>query len=213
MKKINNRTVIITTLLTLSPVIIGLLLWIKLPEQVPTHFGFDGQPDSWSSRTFAVFGLPLILLLVHLICVKITDIDPKGENITGKIYGLTLWITPVVSLFVSVITYSHALGYELNVNFAASVMTGMMFIVIGNYLPKFRQNYTIGIKIPWTLADEDNWNRTHRMAGPLWMAGGLVIMLSGLITGNQALVMLLVLPVITLVPVLYSYHLHRQKQS
>ncbi|MBR3570570.1 MAG: SdpI family protein [Oscillibacter sp.] len=170
-----KRLIFVTSLCVLSPVCAGLALWGRLPERVPTHFNFQGAADGWSGKPFAVFGLPLFLLAVHLACAFAVLHDPKRANVHGKILSLTLWISPAVSLFVASMVYPNALGVPVDVTFFAMLLTGILFAVVGNYLPKCRQNYTVGIKLPWTLADEDNWNRTHRMAGALWVAGGVAL--------------------------------------
>ena len=88
------------------------------------------------------------------------------------------------------------------------VFMGLLFAVIGNYMPKCKQNYTIGIKIPWTLNNEENWNKTHRFAGWLWTAGGIIMMLTGFFGGFWIFFVVMLLMV--LAPVLYSYILHRK---
>ncbi|MBR5317676.1 MAG: DUF1648 domain-containing protein, partial [Lachnospiraceae bacterium] len=85
MKKIEKRTVLLTSIITLIPIVIGLLLWDKLPDVIPTHFGMDGTPNGWSSKTFTVFGLPVLMLFFHLLCVGITSVDPKYDNMNQKL--------------------------------------------------------------------------------------------------------------------------------
>ena len=84
MIKKNLKTMIITSIIILAPIIVGLMLWDQLPAEMATHFGEDGQPNGWSSKSFTVFGLPLILLAVHWFCVAFTDADPKNKNISNK---------------------------------------------------------------------------------------------------------------------------------
>lgn len=213
MKKVSKQTMIITFLLTAAPMLAGVILWNRLPERVPVHFGFDGQPDSWSSRSFAVFAMPAFLLAIHAACIKITSLDPKAENISAKVHSLVLWTVPAVSLFAACLTYGTALGYPVNANRFALVLMGVLFIAVGNYLPKCRQSYTVGIRIPWTLADEENWNRTHRMAGPLWIAGGLIFLISGFIKVDSGVIMFPVIILMVLVPCVYSYLLFRRKKA
>lgn len=208
MQKTNGKKILLTSLITLLPLLADLILWNRLPDTIATHFGPDGQADGWSGKAFAVFAIPLFMLGVHLLCVFITSADPKRRNIGGKAMGLVFWIAPVASLLVGVLTYTTALGVEINVSLSTTLMIGLMFIVIGNYLPKCRQNYTVGIKLPWTLADPDNWNRTHRLAGRLWVGGGVVIIFSAL-TG-VIWVMVGALLILAFVPVVYSYVLYRR---
>ena len=201
----NKRTVILSSLIILIPLLTGALLWNRLPERIPTHFNFAGEPDGWSGRPFAVFGLPLYLLAVHLVCLLAVWMDPKRRNVSGKIFGLVLWVCPVVSLFVGTVTYASALGVPVDVTLLGMLLLGGTFVLLGNYLPKCRQNYTVGIKLPWTLASEDNWNRTHRMAGPLWVAGGVVLLLNSFF--RVYALTLGVLLVLILAPVGYSLYL------
>lgn len=203
MKKIEKKTLILTSLVTLIPIIVGLLLWNQLPDVIPTHFGMDGTPNGWSSKKFTVFGIPVLMLFFHLLCVGITSQDPKFDNMSEKLYALVLWICPVVSLLVVVTCYGGALGWGLNISKYAIAGTGIVLVIIGNYLPKCKQNYTMGIKLPWTLDDEENWNKTHRLAGFLWVVGGLLITLNAFV-GNQWVFVLLII-VMTIVPMVYSY--------
>ena len=90
-------------------------------------------------------------------------------------------------------------------------MLGLLFLIIGNYLPKARQNYTIGIKIPWTLANEENWNRTHRLAGYLWMICGILMIFNCLTRFVPAIWLFGILLIMVLVPCIYSFWLHAKK--
>lgn len=203
-----KRNLLLTSVCVLLPVCAGIALWGRLPERVPTHFDFSGTPDGWSGKAFAVFGMPLFLLAVHWICAFAVFHDPKAGNVGGKIRALVLWICPAVSLFVAAMVYPHALGYPVNVTLSGMLLTGALFVVVGNYLPKCRQNYTVGIKLPWTLSDEDNWNRTHRMAGALWVTGGLVMILDAFLQFGQMYVFIGVTTVLAVVPIVYSAALY-----
>ena len=207
MKK-NLKTLIIASIVILLPVLAGLLLWPHLPEQMPSHWNAQGQVDGWSSKSFAVFGLPLILLAAQWLCILGSFADPKREAHPKKVVQMVFWIIPVLSVLLFSITYAVALGKAVRVEVIMPVAIGLLLTVIGNYLPKCKQNYTIGIKIPWTLNSEENWNRTHRFAGRLWVAGGLIITLTGFFGGFWlffAIVLLMVL-----LPFAYSYMLSRK---
>ena len=208
MLKENKRTLIITSILTILPVLIGLFLWNRLPNQMATHFGMNNEADGFSSKVFAVFGLPLFLLVMQWFCALVISRDPRKQNISSKLFTLVLWIMPCVSLYTAAILYPYNLGYAMNISFVAGLLIGVMFIVVGHYLPKARQSYTVGIRIPWTLANDENWNRTHRLAGHLWVAGGILMVigaLSGIMKGEWMIAVLLIL---TLIPCVYSYLLH-----
>ena len=203
-----KKQLIISSIVILLPILIGVLLWDQLPDSFTTHWGVDGQPDDWSSKPFAVFGLPLILLAMQWLCVAGTFADPKRNNHSGKILHLVLWIIPVLNAVLSVLTYAAAMGKDVQMEVVMPVFIGLVLAIVGNYLPKCKQNYTIGIKIPWTLNSEENWNKTHRFAGRLWVVCGLVIMLTGFFGGFWIFFGVVLLMV--LAPFIYSYVLHRK---
>ena len=203
MKKIDKKTLIITTLVNLIPIIVGLLIWDKLPDTIATHFGMDGTPNGWSSKAFTVFGIPLFLTFGHLLCIGITSQDPKYDNMSDKLFGLVLWMIPAISILLMVTCYGYSLGWKLNMSKYGCVVLGVMFMIIGNYLPKCKQNYTMGIKIPWTLDNEDNWNKTHRLAGFLWVIGGVAMVVNAFIGSEWSILVISV--VMVFVPMIYSY--------
>ena len=208
MIKKHLKTLIITSILTLLPILAGLYLWDTLPEQVPSHWDVNGEIDGWSSKPFFVFGLPCIMLAAQWLCVLGTAADPKKANHSEKVMHLVLWIIPVLSIILSAMTYMVALGHTVRVEVIMPLIIGLVFTIIGNYLPKCKQSYTVGIKIPWTLHSEENWNRTHRFAGRLWLVCGLGIMLTAFIGGFW--VFLPIVLVMVIAPTVYSYLLHRK---
>ena len=195
------------------PIIVGLVFWGKLPDEVATHWGADNVANGWSSKPFAVFGLPGILLAVHLLCAFTTAVDPKRQSISNKIWKMVLLICPVVSVIVAVSIYGTALSIKINVGMICEVFMGVLFIVIGNYLPKCRQNYTVGIKLPWTLADPENWNKTHRVAGVVWMIGGVAALILAFVKPELSNGLLVVIFAMVLIPVVFSLGYYISKQS
>ena len=207
-----RKTLIITTLITLLPMLAGVILWNKLPEQFPIHFNAAGEVDGWSSKAFGVFGLPLILVAFQWLCgLGSLKMDPKAENLEGKVFSLVLWIIPVISVVMNALVYCTALGMDMNVQIIMPLLVGLVMVIIGNWLPKCKQTYTLGIKLPWTLADETNWNRTHRFAGPIWVVCGMVIMVCGLIGGASLWVMPVAFVLMVAAPTVYSYLLFKGK--
>lgn len=211
MIKKHIKTIIITSVLALAPMIVGLVLWDKLPESIPTHFGINNEPDGWSSKPFAVFGLPLFMLAVHLVCIFATKVDPKHNNINDKVFTLILYIIPAVSLLMCTMIYPIALGKEVKIGLFTILFMGLIFIIIGNYLPKCKQSYTIGIKLPWTLDDSENWTKTHALAGKLWVACGLIIIATAFL--ESPFIFFPVVLVMILVPTVYSYILYKKKKD
>ena len=208
MIKKNLKLLIVTSIIILLPIVVGLILWNQLPEQIPSHWNANGEIDGWSSKPFVVFGMPAIMLAFQWLCTLGTGADPKKANHPEKIVHLVLWIIPLLSTVLSVITYMIAMGQNVQVEMVMPVLIGLILTIVGNYLPKCKQNYTIGIKIPWTLNSEENWNKTHRFGGWLWTICGILIMLSGFVGGFW--LFLPIVLVMVLAPCFYSYILHRK---
>lgn len=212
MIKKNKTELIITSIATLLPIVIGLILWNDLPLQIGTHWGANGEIDGYSSKAFAVFGLPLILLGAEWLCVLGTmKLDPKAKDISPKMMSLVLWIIPIISIVMSSITYMVALGKEIRVPLVVIILIGVVFIIIGNYLPKCKQSYTMGIKLPWTLKSEENWKKTHRLAGVLWVLGGIIILATAVL--ESVIIFFTVVALMVIVPTIYSYLYYKKEKK
>ena len=131
-------------------------------------------------------------------------------NISGKLFNLVLWITPIIGAILCVVSYGSALGLKIDVIAITSLLIGITFIIVGNYLPKCRQNYTVGIKIPWTLNDKDNWDKTHRFAGYVYILAGILIICSMFFKRSIAIIYLITMILAGILPVVYSYILYRK---
>ena len=209
-----RKTLIITTVISLLPVLAGLILWDRLPEKLPMHFNAAGEVDGWAGKAVGVFAMPAFFVAVQWLCaVGSFKMDPKANNLNTKVMGLVLWFIPVMSVVMHVLVYCTALGKEMNVQIVLPLLIGLLMIVIGNWLPKCKQTYTLGIRLPWTLENEDNWNRTHRFAGPVWVVCGMIIVVGGLIGGAFLWLMPAAFVVMITAPTVYSYLLFRKAQK
>ena len=208
MFKENKKTLFITCAVILLPIIAGLMLWDRLPDRIPTHWGIGGEVDGWSGKGFAVFAMPALMLGIQLLCFFATASDPKRGNIRRKFLSMVLWIIPVLSVMTSCISYAVALGAQIRVEQVIPGFIGLMFVIIGNYMPKFQQSYTMGIRLPWTLSSEENWNRTHRFGGKIWALGGIGVLFCTLMGWGMASIV--ILAVVVIVPTVYSYVLYRK---
>lgn len=204
----NKKRLVITTLICLLPVVYGLVVYNQLPERVPTHWGADGAVNGYSSREFAVFGLPVFLAVVNVICQAGLMTDPKKENQPEKLKAVVAWLIPVISLIVVPVSLLAAQGIDIDVSFIVPLLVGILFLVIGNYLPKCKRNYTMGIKLPWTLNSDENWNRTHRLAGFVWTVGSIVWIFAALF--QNGLFALPVMLLMVVIPVVYSFVLYKK---
>ena len=208
MKK-DRKTLILTTLVCLLPMLIGALVYDRLPERMVTHWGLNGEPNGWSGRAVAVFALPGFIALMNLLLFFGLNADPKRANMSPALRNLAQWTCPAVSLLAGGLTLANGLGCGLRVERIMPCFMGLLFVFIGNYLPKTKQSYTMGIRVPWTLNSEENWNRTHRLAGFLWVLGGLYFIVMSFI-GWSGAAFLVPLLIMTLVPIVYSYVLYKK---
>ena len=210
--KTNKKTLILTSVVILLPILIGILLWNKLPDSMAIHFNFDNEADGYREKWFAVIITPFILLALHLIMAMIIAADPRKKNISSRVYGITIWIIPASSLALAVVIYPYNLGIHFNISLFLGIFLGVIYIIVGNYLPKTRQNYTIGFKLPWTYANEENWNKTNRLAGVIDIVMGILIIINAAMGVLNIFYSFLAAVLIgTLIPLGYSYFLHVKK--
>ncbi|MBR5222948.1 MAG: SdpI family protein [Clostridia bacterium] len=210
MLKKNWFKILISCLLTLSPIAFGLIMWDKLPETMATHWGTSGDADGFSSRTFAVFGLPLILLALNIICITTSFFDKKNKG--TKVQNIAYYIVPGISIFTGAMMYLAA--FEIAWNFIAiiPVLLGLLFIAMGNLMPKVRQNSTLGFKFKWTLKSEENWNATHRFGGKVMAVAGLLVILTVFLPSvAMLLTSMIILLCSVLICVIYSYNYYKKE--
>lgn len=214
MLKNHKKVLILTSLLTLLPIPVGLLLWNQFPEQMAIHWGFTGETDGYASPGFIVFALPLLMLFFQWLCILFTALDKGNQGKNHKMFRVVLWTIPIISNLSLLGLYAFALDVEFSPVAWTVIPMGLLFAVIGNYLPKTRMNSTMGIKVPWAYSSEANWNATHRFAGKLWMVGGLLIALGGLLPHLWAItVMVVLLVALCVIPIVYSYRFYKQEKA
>ena len=208
----HKMLLILTSCVILLQTLVGVLLWDKLPDRIATHFDMNSQPDGWSSKAFTVFGMPLILLALHWICLEVSCL-PGEQKAYGKKLRYVMFLTvPAVALLMTVLCYGYALGSSFHVGRVVMPFVGVIFVIVGNYMPKVRRNPTLGIRLPWTLMDDENWDKTHRFAAPIWVLGGLLLIVLGLIGYTQWPAMAAIFAII-LLPMGYSFALYLKKQN
>lgn len=211
MKK-RTETILFWALAAL-PFVFSALFYSRMPEQTAVHWDAAGNPNGYASRAFAAFGLPAILLGAAVLVRFIISADPKRQNIerSPQVKRISVWSVVILANVVQGIVIFSALDYKINVSFVVTLLIGVLFAAIGNYLPKCKPNYTVGIKLPWTLANEENWVKTHRFAGPVWIAGGVLLMLSAFFPYPWPMPALIL--AVVLLPSAYSYLLYRRESG
>ena len=199
----------------------ALLAYPAMPETVPTHWGADGAVDGWGGKagTLVMAAVPL---LVALAMLAVPRLDPKGRNFE-RFRGVYLGMSAALTLFMVAVAWMTPLtAFGIMPTGGSLVSTlilfalGALMIALGNYLPRVKPNYTFGIRTPWTLASEGNWRRTHRFAGPVFVAAGVVMLASALIStvapGASFWVGMAAVLLATLVVGVYSFVIWRREE-
>ncbi|MFO7152743.1 MAG: SdpI family protein [Bacillota bacterium] len=160
--------------------IVGIAVYPRLPDMVPSHWNISGQVDGYMSKTAHIVFLPTMVLGIYLLLSIAPVIDPKPESYEKfrSVYEVFRVILVLIFSTLYIATTLYAIGVPISIGKLMMLIMGLMFVFLGNYMGKIRHNYTFGIKTPWTLANEEVWNKTHRISGPLWVAAGFVWILS-----------------------------------
>ncbi len=214
MLKENKCKVILSSIIILLPILFGLIMWNELPDMMTTHWGADGNADGFSAKPFAVFGLPVMMLAVHLICLLFTAKDKKQKGQNKKALNIIFWIAPLISLFSNGMVYAIEFGKPFDFIMLMPALFGIMFVFIGNYLPKIKQNRTLGIKVSWALNNEENWNKTHRLGGKVWVISGLAMLFSIFLPPVAMMpVIVCAISAAAIIPIIYSYCIYKKHQK
>ena len=214
MLKQHKKTLLITSLLTLLPIAVGLVLWNRLPATLTFHWNAYGEADGAAGKAFAIFFMPLFLLGMHWFCALITHLTNRSNGQNEKAMKIVLWMMPVICNIAMGAMYGAALGVEFDISRIIFIPMGILFIVIGNFMPKFRRNTTMGIKTKWTLADDENWYATHRFGGKIWVTGGAAMLALTFLPLKWGIpVMLLSIFLLAGAPVLYAWRFAVKQQA
>jgi len=184
--------------------------WIypRLPAMVPGHWNLQGEIDRYYPKTFGAFFAPLLTVGLYLLMLFLPLIDPRRDNYErfAGAYTFMRWGLVIFLAIIYGISIMAALGYGLDVALLIKGLVAILFIVIGNFMGQFRHNYFVGIKTPWTLANEEVWRRTHRLSGRIWVVCGLACLaVSPIESPWGAGVFFAALMIMVVVPIVYSY--------
>lgn len=214
--KISFQSEIIPLLIIIISFALGIYFYQHFPEQVVTHWDFEGKPDGYSGKFFGALGLPFILLGLYFLLLFLPVIDPKRERYVAfqKIYHMFKIVFLSVLFAVFLASGLYNLGYKIPMNFIASISVGFLIVFLGNFMGKIKSNWFIGIRTPWTLSSENVWNKTHRLGGWLFVILGFLLILSPFLNDTWGIgISVLGALTITVVVFVYSYLLYRKEKS
>lgn len=202
----------IAPLAVLAMFAVTLAAWESLPERVPTHWGVSGEPDAWGSRG-TLFILPMTGVFLWGVFTVLPRVGPRQANLerTRETWWLVANVALLMLLALQLVVLGASLGWNIDASRIMLAVTGIFLAVIGNYLPRMRPNWWMGIRTPWTLENDEVWRETHRVGGRWMLGGGILAAGAALLPAplNFYLFMTIVM-LAALVPVVYSYVLWRR---
>lgn len=187
--KHSRRFEILVWTLSLAPLACAALAYPFLPDKIPVNWNFSGEADAFGPRA-AIFFTAGLTAAIQLLMAALPKMDPRGENYArfARAYRALRLVLAAFGLgFTAVQAVSALPGARLDAAGLVTACMGVTLAAVGNYLPKLRPNFMCGIRTPWTLASDSVWRRTHRLAGPCWVAGGALLALAGLAVRGAAL--------------------------
>lgn len=203
MKNIKWKILIITSVVCLIPILLGLALWDALPDKIAIHFNFKGEPDNYASKAFAVFGIPLLMVLFQVICCVASDVGAKKQSDNNKFELIAKWIIPCITVALYVITLGFSLGWNIDMRKAVGLICGIILIVVGNYMPKFDRVKNMRL-------DKEKAKKVNRFTGYLTVIMGILSVITMFLPAISLIIWLFMWIPFTLVTVIYVVNTARK---
>lgn len=212
----NSRPLLLVLILIAIPFFYAYYLYPNLPYKIPIHFNIEGEVDGWGSRE-SIFLMPFVMGLVSLFVfftlTNIKKIDPKrNASVDNGIYKIFALFTVIFLTCLSIVILYGTAHLEIKISQLLLPLLGISFAGMGIYMPKLKQNYFLGFKLPWTLENEENWNATHKIAGKIWLVGGLLQAGLSIFLKNQTafIAFMIITAIMVLIPVAYSFWMFKK---
>lgn len=203
MKFIKWKSLIITSVVCLLPILLGLYLWNDLPESVAIHFNIYNEADNFAPKEFAVFGLPILMVFLQIFCCIINDLNAHKHGKRIKLETATKWIIPIMTIILQIITFGYSLGWNIDIRKAVAIIIGVMFLIIGNFLPKFDyvKNYNL---------DTEKARKINRFIGYETVVMGILMLITIFLPPIATAVWLVLLIPYTIISVIYGIKVGRK---
>ena len=209
MNKRFNFTILITSLLCFVPMIVGLILWNKLPEELPTNYSLNNEVGNVVPKWINVILLPIIFATLNIVVNM--RISPKTEENVGKrLASFVVWLVPILAVVVGTFMIIKPLGLPLEAMSLVASFMSLVFIIVGNYIPKSKPNNVVGFRLPWIMNDDDLWKKTHRFSGLVLVICGFASFITSFFVIGKY-VFLVSLGIIIFVPLIYSLIIKNNK--
>lgn len=212
----SSRNWIVSVVFIVIAVAVGVWLYPQLPQRVATHWDLQGNANGWSPRWFAVALWPVLIAFLAVLAWLLPVISPRRFEIKpfAGVYGSLMLVTQAFVLVIGMCALLAGAGHHLPTVRISMLATGVLLMVLGNYMGKLRKNFFIGIRSPWTLASDAVWERTHRFAGWLFVLAGIAWIVVSLAAGaRHAWPLVAIVAVVTCVPYAGSWFIYRRVRA
>ena len=180
--------------------VISLIALPYMPDQMAMHWNINGEADQFWNKSYAVFFGPLLMIIIISLFVLLPKVDPKKENYKKFSGSYNIFVNMFIVFFflLHIVTIGYNLGLDLDISLVVIIVVGLFFIILGNYMPRIKHNYFMGIRTPWTLANEKTWTKTHQLGGKVFVLAGVCMMLISFLPGLYKFIGLMVIIIFTL---------------
>lgn len=207
----SRRTHLLAAALVAVSFALGAWLYGRLPDPVPTHFDAHGVANGWMPKPWGVFVMPLVQVGLWLLLAVLPAISPRGYRMErfGGVYERIVVFVLAFMTVVCGLALAQASGAHVALPRVIVALVGALDVGIGNYLGKTTPNFFVGVRTPWTLASPEVWTRTHRLAGWLFVASGVAMIVAAVLFREPFwAVALIAVPAI--VPIVHSYVVYKR---
>lgn len=189
----------------------GIYFYPQLPDIIPTHWWINGKPDAMGSKLFSLIMIPSIVLVMVILFPILSKMDPKKENYEkfANIWEIFQFAIIWFFAYIYFVIIYASLHPEINISPFMISWIWILFIILGNYMGKIRQNYFVGIKLPWTLENEEVWNKTHRLSGKIFLIWWLFLLIDSYLLFYPFALLVTILVFILIIPIWYSYYIFK----
>lgn len=203
MKFIKWKSLVITCIVCLFPMFLGIALWNDLPDSIAIHFNFYNEPDNFASKEFAVFGLPALMVLLQIYSCFINDLNAHKHGQRIKFEKATKWIIPAMTVLLQIITLGYSLGWNIDIRKVVILIISGVFLVIGNYLPKFDyvKNHNV---------DTQKARKINRFLGYATVIMGVLMLITMFLPPIATIIWMVLLIPYTVVGIIYGIRVGRK---
>lgn len=194
---------------------IGIYFYPQLPDTVASHWNFRGEVDSYMSKFWGLFLMPIISLSLFLLFLFIPKIDPLKANIEKfrKYFDAFIVLIVVFLFYIYLLSIFWNLGFRFDMGRAVVPSLGILFYYCGVLIENAKRNWFVGIRTPWTLSSDKVWHKTHKIGGKLFKIAGVIAFL-GVILPKYALFFVLIPAILTAIyTVVYSYFEYQKEKE